>query len=458
MGTGNPSDLQLILSLVIGVAFLIFLILKTKVHTFLALMIASIVVGVIAGMKPGELITSVQGGFGSTLGGIGIIIGFGVMLGQVFEMSGAAERMARTFLKLFGKGREEMAMALTGFIVSIPVFVDSAFIMLFSMVKAISKTSKKSILGLAVPLAGGAVITHSMVPPTPGPLGVAGAFGVDVGEFFLLGFVIAIPMAIGTTIYGKMLGNKIYQLPAEDGEGWIRPSAILPGIDLSKAEESGDLPSAFLAFFPIIITLVLIFVNTILGMMELTEGIFSVLRFLGTPMIALGIGLLVAIYTLARKVGRENLLADMEKGIKSAGVIILVTGAGGALGRVLYTSGVGEHIANQITATAIPVILLPFFVSTIIRFAQGSGTVAMITAAGITAPIVIAADGNALLGAFAACAGSLFFSYFNDSLFWVVNRLCGIENVKEQMRTWSITTTIAWGIGLVSILILNIFM
>jgi len=458
MGTGNPTDLQLVLALVIGVAFLIFLILKTKVHTFLALMIAAITVGVIAGMEPGELIASVQGGFGGTLGGIGIIIGFGVMLGQVFELSGAAERMARTFLKLFGKGREEVAMALTGFIVSIPVFVDSAFIMLFSMVKAVSKKSKKSIVSLAVTLAGGAVITHSMVPPTPGPLGVAGAFGVDVGQFFLLGFVIAVPMAIGTTVYGAWLGKKIYQIPSDDGEGWIRPSAMLPGVDLSKEEETGELPSAFLAFLPIIITIALIFINTVLGMMDLTEGIFGILRFLGTPMIALGIGLLVAIYTLARKVGRENLLADMEKGIKSAGVIILVTGAGGALGRVLYISGVGDHIAAQITATAIPVILLPFFVSTIIRFAQGSGTVAMITAAGITAPIVIAADGNVLLGAFAACAGSLFFSYFNDSLFWVVNRMCGIENVKEQMRVWSVTTTIAWGIGLVSILVLNVFM
>lgn len=458
MTTGNPSDLQLILSLVIGVALLIFLILKTKIHTFLAIMIAAVVVGVIAGMQPSAVVESIQGGFGGTLGGIGIIIGFGVMLGQVFEISGAAERMARTFLKMFGKGREGIAMALTGFIVSMPVFVDSAFIMLFSMVKAVSSKSKKSIIALAVPLAGGAVITHSLVPPTPGPLGVAGTFGVDVGQFFLLSIVIAIPMAIGTTLYGTYIGRKIYQIPTEDGEGWLRPDKILPGVDLTKDEETGELPSAFLAFLPILATIFLILINTTLGMLGLTEGIFTVIRFIGTPMIALGIGLIIAIYTLARKVGRDNLLADMEKGIKSAGVIILVTGAGGALGRVLDTSGVGLHIAEQITATAIPVILLPFLVATIIRFAQGSGTVAMITSASITAPIVIAAGGNPLLGAFAACVGSLFFSYFNDSLFWVVNRLCGIENVKEQMRTWSITTTIAWGIGLVSILVLNIFM
>ncbi|MCL1950657.1 MAG: GntP family permease [Turicibacter sp.] len=452
------TDVQLVAALVIGVSFLIFLILKTKVHTFLALMIAAVVVGLIAGQYKPEVIASIQGGFGGTLGGIGIIIGFGVMLGQVFEMSGAAERMARTFLKLFGKGREEFAMALTGFIVSIPVFVDSAFIMLFSIVKAISKKSRKSILAIAVPLAGGAVITHSMIPPTPGPLGVAGAFGVDVGEFFLLSFIIAIPMAIGTTLYGATIGKKIYQLPSDDGEGWIRPSAMLPGIDLSQEEDTQALPSAFLAFLPILTTILLILINTTLGMMGLTTGFFGVLRFLGMPMIALGIGLLIAIYTLARKVGRDEILGHMESGIKSAGVIILVTGAGGALGRVLSDSGVGEHIAYQISQTPIPVILLPFVVSTIIRFAQGSGTVAMITAASITAPIVIAAGGNPLLGAFAACVGSLFFSYFNDSLFWVVNRMCGIDNVKEQMKAWSVTTTIAWAIGLVMILGLNVVM
>ena len=155
---------------------------------------------------------------------------------------------------------------------------------------------------------------------------------------------------------------------------------------------------------------------------------------------------------------KSEVIKQLEDSIKSAGIIILVTGGGGALGQVIKTAGVGNYIAEGIAATSIPVILLPFIIATLVRFVQGSGTVAMITAAGITAPIVSAAGGNMLLGAFAACIGSLFFSYFNDSFYWVVNRLSGITETKEQIRVWSVTTTIAWAVGLVEILILNIFM
>ncbi len=155
---------------------------------------------------------------------------------------------------------------------------------------------------------------------------------------------------------------------------------------------------------------------------------------------------------------RKTVINELEESIRAAGAIILVTGGGGALGQVLKVAGVGEYIALGIVATAIPVILLPFIIATLVRFVQGSGTVAMITAAGITAPIVEAAGGNMLLGAFAACVGSLFFSYFNDSFYWVVTRISGITETKEQIRVWSITTTIAWAVGLVVILILNMFM
>jgi len=161
---------------------------------------------------------------------------------------------------------------------------------------------------------------------------------------------------------------------------------------------------------------------------------------------------------LAFKTPRKVVLEKMEHGIRSAGIIILVTGGGGALGRVLQNSGVGDFIAQKISLLAIPVIILPFLIATLLRFAQGSGTVAMITSAGITAPIVQAAGGNMLLGAFAACIGSLFFSYFNDSFFWVTNRLMGISETKEQIRVWSVTTTIAWATGFVTLMILNIFM
>jgi len=165
--------------------------------------------------------------------------------------------------------------------------------------------------------------------------------------------------------------------------------------------------------------------------------------------------LLIAIYTLALKMPRKEALEKMENGIKSAGIIILVTGGGGALGRVLTTAGIGSYIADQLSSQPIPIIILPFLIATLIRFAQGSGTVAMTTSASICAPIVSAAGGSMMLGAFAACVGSLFFSYFNDSFFWVTNRLMGISETKEQIRTWSFTTTIAWAVGFVELLILH---
>lgn len=454
----DVSGAQMLIGLLIGLIVLILLILKSRIHVFVALIIAAVIIGLIGGLDSNSTVQAISDGFGGTLGNIGIIIGFGIMMGQIFEISGAAERMAKTFLKIFGKGKEEIALALTGFLVSIPIFCDSGFVILTPLAKAISRKTKKSIISLSIALAGGLVITHSLIPPTPGPLGVAGTFGVDVGNFILLGIVIALPMAIATMLYGKYLGKKIYQLPNEDGDDWERPAYQAPIYGLESEEDDKKLPSAFLAFLPIILPIILILFNTVLTALDLTTGVYGVLIFLGKPIIAVGIGLIIAIYTLAGKMSRKDVINELEESIKAAGVIILVTGGGGALGQVLKVAGVGEYIANGIAATNIPVILLPFIIATLVRFVQGSGTVAMITAAGITAPIVEAAGGNMLLGAFAACIGSLFFSYFNDSLYWVVNRLSGVTDTKEQIRVWSVTTTIAWAVGLVEILILNIFM
>lgn len=453
----NVSGSQMLIGLGIGILALILMILKTKVHVFLALIIAAVIVGIVGGLEPSATISAITAGFGGTLGSIGIIIGFGVMMGKMLELSGAAEKMALTFLKLFGKGREEWALSITGFLVSIPIFCDSGFVILSPLAKALSRKTKKSIVALSISLAGGLVITHSLIPPTPGPLGVAGTFGVDVGKFILLGIVLAIPMAIAVTIYAKFMNNKIYQLPGEEPDTWERPPYQKPSYE-NIFDEKHKMPSTFLAFLPLIAPIVLILLNTTLKAMKLTEGFYKAIIFLGEPVIAVAIGLLIAIYTLTVGQKRKDVINELEDSMKSAGIIIFVTGGGGALGRVIKDAGVGDYIAEGMAATAIPIIILPFIIATLVRFVQGSGTVAMITAAGITAPIVEAAGGNMLLGAFAACIGSLFFSYFNDSFYWVVNRLSGITETKEQIRVWSISTTIAWAVGFVELLILNIFM
>ena len=215
------ADTQILVGLGIGIVCLIYMIMKTKIHTFLALIIATVIVGIIGGIGYQQIVASITKGFGGTLGSIGIIIGFGVMMGQLFEVSGAAKRMALSFLKLFGKGREEIAMAITGFLVSIQIFCDFGFIILTPLAKAISSEMRKSIVSIGIALACGLVITHTMVPPTPGPVGVAGIFEVNVGSLILWGLVLAVPMLIGPILFARWGGKKIWQIPTEEGD-WTR--------------------------------------------------------------------------------------------------------------------------------------------------------------------------------------------------------------------------------------------
>ena len=465
------SGERMLIGLAIGIAVLIFLVLKTKVQAFLALIICTVIVGVVGGMpllnttievdgveKTFGIINSITSGFGGTLGSIGIIIGFGVMMGQIFEVTGAAKRMAYTFLKLFGKKREEEALALTGFLVSIPIFCDSGFVVLAPIAKAISRATKKSFIGLGVALAAGLVITHSLVPPTPGPLGVCGIFGIDVGSFILLTIILALPMTIACIAYSRLyLSKKYYRIPNEDGEVVEAPYRE-PDYDGAFAMDMSGVPGALESFMPLLVPIVLILINTVATAVGATTGIMEILIFLGQPIVAVGIGLLVAIFTLGRKLDRHTCLSEMEKGMMSAGIIMLVTGGGGALGQIIKDSGLGNFMAEGLAQTAIPIVVLPLLISTAMRFIQGSGTVAMTTAASISAPIIIASGASPLLGAIACCVGSLFFGYFNDSYFWVVNRTLGVSEAKDQLRVWSVTYTIAWAVGVVEVLVLNIFM
>ena len=467
------SGIRMLIGLFIGIALLIVLVLKTKIQAFLALILCTIAVGVVGGMPltatdivnaAGEsklgvsIINSITSGFGGTLGSIGIVIGFGVMMGQIFEVSGAAKRMAYTFLKLFGRGREEAALALTGFLVSIPIFCDSGFVVLSPIAKALSRATKKSVIGLGVALAAGLVITHSLVPPTPGPLGVCGIFGIDAGLFILLTIVLALPMAAACIIYArKYLGRKYCRIPDEKGN-IVEQSCREPDYESAFQMDKEGIPGAFASFLPLLLPIVLILINTVASALKASGSFWDVMLFLGQPIVAVGLGLLVAILTLGRPFSRETMLREMEKGMASAGIIMLVTGGGGALGRIITDSGLGGYIANGLTGTAVPLILLPLAISTLMRFVQGSGTVAMTTAASITAPILIASGTvSPILGAVACCVGSLFFGHFNDSYFWVVNRTLDVSEAKEQLWVWSVTSTIAWAVGVIEVLILNFF-
>ena len=451
-----------IIGLAVAIFVLIFLVLRTRVHALLAMLIAAAIAGLSGGLTAAETVTVITKGFGSTLGSIGIVIGLGVMMGRVLEVSGAAEQIAYSFIKWLGKKREEWALAITGYIVSIPIFVDSAFVILYPLAKALAKNGKRSILTLGVALAGGLVVTHHTVPPTPGPLGVAGIFGVDVGAMILAGMALAVPCVIGIVFYAKWLGTKYPEfMPDETG------SEDLKEVHARYMEEKANkpLPSLFLSLLPIITPILLIFINAINGLLLKTatfQGMddnwyFQSFQFLGAPIIALSISVLISVYTLMPKASKEEVIDRMEEGLQAAGIILLVTGAGGALGAVLRDSGTGTILAEHVANLPITPVLIPFIIDTLVRLIQGSGTVAMITAASISAPIISQIpDINLLVAAQAATMGSLFFGYFNDSLYWVVNRMMGIKDVKQQMIVWSIPTTIAWAIGLVGVLILDV--
>lgn len=457
---------RMLIGLLIGIVFLIYVILKTKIQSFIALIMCTMIVGLIGGMpltntvingQTVSITNSITTGFGNTLGSIGIIIGFGVIMGQLFEATGAAKRMAFTFLRLFGKKREEDAMALTGFFVSIPIFCDSGFVILSPIAKAISQAVRKSVIGLGVALGAGLVITHTMVPPTPGPLGVCGIFGIDVGKFILITLVLSIPMTIGCLLYAKYyIPKKLFRIPNEQGEIVDVPRCP-PDFSSLLREDLSQVPGTFEAFAPLVLPIVLILINTVSTAFGATSGPMDFLIFLGQPIVAVGIGVLLSIFTLARRLDRQTALAEMEKGMAQAGVIMLVTGGGGALGQIIKDSGLGTYMAEGLASASIPIIILPLVIATVMRFIQGSGTVAMTTAASISAPIIIAAGVDPVFGAIACCVGSLFFSFLNDSMFWVVNRMLGVREVKEQILVWSIPTTIAWGIGIVEVLLLDIF-
>lgn len=451
-----------IIGLIVAVVVLIFLVLRTKVHALIAMLIAASIAGIIGGLSMDKTVSVISQGFGSTLGSIGIVIGLGVMMGRILEVSGAGEQIAFSLIKWLGKRKEEWALAVTGYIVSIPIFVDSAFIILYPVTKALAKRSGRSLFTLGIALAGGLMVTHSTVPPTPGPLGVAAIFGVDIGSMLLLGLGMAVPCIIGVVLYAQWLEKKY---PDFNGEGEKEGDLKEVQDNYLRDKEAKSLPSLTLSLLPILVPILLIFFKAMVSTIAELPGnegveeqtLVQIVYFFGNPIIALACSTLLAVYTLVPNLDRQATLGRLEEGLQSAGIILMVTGAGGALGAVVRESGAGNQLAEQVAGLPISPVMIPFIVATLVRVIQGSGTVAMITAASISAPILAQIPGvNMLLAAQAAAIGAMFFSYFNDSLFWVVNRLMGIVDVRQQMAGWSVATTVMWTIGGSCIALLNL--
>ncbi|MFC5730293.1 MULTISPECIES: GntP family permease [Nocardioides] len=486
-------DVQLLLALVLGIATIVVLVLRTRLDAFVALLIAGLVTGSVAGSSALDTINSMTLGFGNTLASIGIVIGLGVAIGKILEVSGAADRLARTFVRLLGRGREHWAMAGTGAVVSIPVFCDSGYVIMNPLARSIARRIRGRYVTLALALGCGMTLTHHLVPPTPGPLGVAGILGADLGGLILAGLVFALILLPVVVVYAAWIGPKLEPELSEEMRrevyGVVRTSAggghhtatqtlEHDADDGPSTEEAvhqlGDPPAGqkphsvpfWLAVTPLLVPLLLIVLNTVAAAIDRSnQGVLSpedeytparwaeILAFIGHPVVALTIGIVLAVYLLLpRWTPRKTVHHWMAEAAASAGLIILITGAGGALGQVLRDSGVGDALAEAIADLSLPGVLVPFLIASLVRVAQGSGTVAMITAASVSAPLVVGLDLSPLAAALACCAGSMVFSYFNDSYFWVVTRFTGLEGT-AALRGWSGITTAVWLASLPLVLI-----
>ena len=429
-------DYSLLLSVFAGVALLLFLILRLKIQAFIALLLSSILVSVLAGMDPLSIMKTIQEGMGSTLGFVAVVVGLGAIFGAILEHSGGANALASYLLKVFGEKRSSWALMLTGFIIAIPVFFDVAFIILVPMLYALQRQTKKSLLLYAIPLLAGLAITHSFIPPTPGPIAVADLLKADLGWVILFGFIVGVPTAILCgPIFAKYISKKIH--------------IDAPELKLNNKSEISP-PSIISILIIISIPIVLIVLNTVLSSIykndeEVSKSLLEWIRFIGHPFSALIIANLIAWYVLGiRKGFTKTQLHDIStKSLAPAGIIILITGAGGVFKQVLVNTGTGEMLANLFKDQGISILIFGFLAAVIIRVLQGSATVAMITAAGMTAPLMLenTTEPQKALLVIAIAAGASILSHVNDSGFWLVGKYLGLTE-KQTFKSWTIMTTI----------------
>jgi len=437
----------ILISLIVVVILMIIASSKFHIHPFLSLLFAAILMGFIGGLNETMITKTLVDGFGKTLGSIGIIIAFGTIIGVYLEKSGGAMALANWVIKLVGKKNAPLAMNLTGFIVSIPVYCDSGFIILSSLMKAISKRSKIPLVVLGVSLAAGLYATHVFIPPTPGPLAAAAALDADIGLVIMLGFVVAIPVALTGMLWGKYIGRKIGK-PVEE--------------TITEEIQAKKLPKTSLSFAPILVPIILIALNSITSYPSLPfgEGNFAdLIRFIGNPVIALFIGVALAFQLKGKKV-KENHSHWVGEGLKQAGVIILITGAGGAFGAILRATGIGDFIGKSFSGMELG-LLLPFIIAAVLKTAQGSSTVAIITTAAIIAPILESFGLDSAMGRALAVlsigAGAMTVSHINDSFFWVVAQFTEMDT-KTALKSQTVATLLQGVVGILIVMGLGLML
>lgn len=449
---GNVAELdttRLVIAAIIGLALLLVLIIKFKVHAMLSILIGAIAIGLIAGMPFEEIVTAVDDGIGNTLKGIALLVGLGSMFGAILEASGGAQTLAVTMVKKFGDEKAAWALGITGLVISIPVFFDAGLIILIPLAFSLAKRTKKSSLFYAIPLLAGLAVGHAFIPPTPGPVLVATMLNVELGWVILVGVCCGFfAMIVAGPVWGAICGKKFY-VPVPD------QIANQEDIDESK------LPSFASVVTIIMIPLVLIILKSVAGVVPALAGVAPLFNFLGQPFAALLIATLAAMFVLGTRHGytMPELEKILTKSLEPTGLILLVTACGGVLRYILQYSGLGEIIGNAVASINLPIVIVAFLVAALVRICVGSATVAMTMAAGIVAamPEIASLSPMYLACVVAAVAGgATVCSHFNDSGFWLVRSLIGLDE-KTTLKTWTIMETLVGGTGFIVALIISFF-
>ena len=435
---------MLIVLLILAVAFIVVSTTKFKLHPFLALIFAAIGFGLLSGMPFAEIVNSVNSGFGDIVGHIGLVIVIGCIIGTFLEESGGAYVMAQGIVRLAGKKRVPLAMLIVGCFISIPVYADSGFVILSPLNKAITKKAGVSLACTAIALSLGLTITHCLVPPTPGPVAATAILGADLGLVILIGLIVSAFVAAESYFFVTRYASRTYIDPDPDGEITV------------EEDDAKDKPSALRSFLPVMVPLVLIVFKSISDFpgAPFGEGVAaSVLRFVGEPVVALIIGMILSFF-LPKKFDRELLSTTgwVGKSLTSAAVIIMITAAGGSFGMILRNSGIADILGESLAGANVG-IWLPFIIAAALKSAQGSSTVAIVTTASLIAPMMealgfVSPVGKAL-AVMSLCSGAMVMSHVNDSFFWVVTQLSGM-NVKTGCKLHGLGTLLG---GLTAMLV-----
>lgn len=433
----------LLIAFAISISILLVSIIKYKMNPFLALLGTSIITGFLVKMPIDEISTTISSGFGNTLGSIGIVIGLGIVFGNILSESGATESIAKGLIAKTGEKNSALAITTAGFLISIPVFMDAAFVIMMPIIKYVAKTTKKSLMVFVCALGVGTIVGHALVIPTPGPLAVASNVGANVGFYILYSIIVAFPAAlVGGWLYGKIFekypaykGDDLEINDSFDGNGQV---AVSSEAEVKEKVMPGFKVSMLALLFPI----VLILVSNVCNML-LEEGttIHSIVKFLGDKNIAILLGIIVAVALLG-KFTKKSLNEVVIEAAESAGLILLITGAGGAFGSVINASGIGNYLVETMSGWNISVIVLGFILSALLRLSQGSTTVALVTTSSILGPALVGTGVSPILVGLAICAGGIGGSLPNDSGFWVLSRFSGLS-VNDTLKSWTAGGTIA---------------